>query len=209
MPPRRHCQCLHPDSLGCTAAAIQGSDLSPLLLETDGDRDVLPLAAGRSRKPEYQGYTLVEVAVDSGAAASAIPERCLPDHPVRPSEGPRNGVHYLAANGGRIPNQGEMVFEFLTKERHRGHIAFQVADVKRPLLAVSTLTKAGYDVTFGPGGGQVVNRGSGKRMSFAKCDGIYVLELLIAPARLPQSVPDGQGGTDFPRQGPAAGCSNP
>ena len=46
--------------------------------------------------------------------------------------GSRNGVHYLSANGGRIPNQGEMQLVFLTKERHRCHIVFQVADIKRP-----------------------------------------------------------------------------
>ena len=199
MPPREHCQCLHPSECGPV--------LHPLLLEDhERDRCVFPLDAGPPRKPEYAGHTMVEVAVDSGAAASVMPESFLPDHPVRPSEGSVSGVHYLAANGGRIPNQGQMTLEFLTRERHKGRIAFQVADVKRPLLAVSTLTKAGYDVTFGANGGQVVNRESGKQMSFAKRDGIYVLELLIAPARLPQSVPDGPGGADFPRQG--AGCAN-
>ena len=128
----------------------------------------------------------MEVAVDSGAAASVIPERCLPDHPVRPSEGSRNGVHDLAANGGRIPNQGEMTFDFVTQERHRGHIAFQVADVKRPLLAVSTLVRAGNDITFGPSGGTIAHRKSGRNTPFVKRDGIYVLEIMVAPAaRLP------------------------
>ena len=53
--------------------------------------------------------------MDSGAAASVIPERCVPDHPVLPSEGSRYGVHYLSANGGRIPNQGEVKLDFLTR----------------------------------------------------------------------------------------------
>ena len=161
------------------------------------------MAAGPPRKPEYQGYTRVEVAVDSGAAASVLPDRCLPNHPVKPSEGSRNGVHYLAANGGRIPNQGEMVLDFITKERHRGHIAFQVADVKRPLLAVSTLARSGNDVVFTEGGGTIVHRKTGRKTTFAKKDGIYVLEILVAPADPAPS--DGPGGTGFARQGPAAG----
>ena len=198
MPPRKHCRCLHPGSPRCSGAAAAGSELSPLLLETDGDRDVLPLAAGPARKPEYEGYTKVEVAVDSGAAASVMPERCLPDHPVRPSEGSRNGVHYLSANGGRIPNQGEVKLNFITRERHRCNIAFQVADVKRPLLAVSTLTRAGNDVIFDATGGKIINRKTKRTMSFVKRDGIYVLEILVAPPA--------RGEAGFARQGPAAGA---
>ena len=93
MPPRGQCQCLHPG--GCNPS------LNPLRLEDDErDRCIFPLDAGLPRKPEYAGYTKVEVAVDSGAAASVMPEACLPDHPVRPNEGSANGVHYLSANGG-------------------------------------------------------------------------------------------------------------
>ena len=141
----------------------------------------------------------MEVAVDSGAAASVLPERCLPEHPVKPSEGSRSGVHYLAANGGRIPNQGEMALDFVTKERYRGHIAFQVADVKRPLLAVSTLAKSGNEVTFSENGGTITHRRTGRKTTFVKKDGIYVLEILVAPATA-----GGPGGTDFARQGLAA-----
>ena len=65
MPPRKHCQCLHPDPSGCTVAAIQEQDLSPLLLETDGDQAILPLGAGRPWQPVFEGYTKVEAAVDS------------------------------------------------------------------------------------------------------------------------------------------------
>ena len=154
MPPRKQCRCLHPEPSGCSIAAVQRSDLAPLLLETGGDRDILPLGAGRRRRPEYEGYTKVEVAVDSGAAASVIPERCLPDHPVLPSEGSRNGALPVGQRG-RIPNQGEMVLGFLAQERHRCHIAFQVADAKRPLLAVSALARAGNEVTCNASGGRM------------------------------------------------------
>ena len=91
------------------------------------------------------------------------------------------GMHYLSANGGRIPNQGEVKLNFITRERHRCNIDFQVADVKRPLLAVSTLTRAGNDVTFDADGGKIINRKTKRTMSFVKRDGIYVLEILVAP----------------------------
>ena len=73
--------------------------------------------------------------------------------------------------------------DFLTQERQRGRITFQVADVKRPLLAVSTLTRAGNGATFGTNGGNIVNRRTGTSMSFVKRDGIYILELMVAPRR--------------------------
>ena len=38
-----------------------------------GGQDILPLGAGRPRKPEFEGYTKVEVVVGSGAAASIMP----------------------------------------------------------------------------------------------------------------------------------------
>ena len=90
-------------------------------------------------------------------------------------------MHYLSTNGDLIPNQGEMKVDFLTQERQRGRITFQVADVKRPLLAVSTLTRAGNDATFGANGGKIVNRRFGACMSFVKRDGIYILELMVVP----------------------------
>ena len=198
MPPRKHCRCL---GCGVGSQPAAEADLAPLLLETDGDQDIMPLREGRHRRPEYERYTKLEVAVDSGAAASVMPERCLPDHPVVPSEGSRNGVHYLSANGGRIPNQGEMQLDFITKERHRCHIAFQVADVKRPLLAVSTLTRAGNDVSFNASGGTITNKKTGRSMSFVKRDGIYILEIMVAPPTA------GGGSRGFARPGTAARAS--
>ena len=71
---------------------------------------------------------------------------------------------------------------FVTKEQHRCRITFQVANAKRPPLAVGALTKAGNDVHFTANGGQIVNRRTKRVISFTKIDGIYVLELLMAPA---------------------------
>ena len=65
--------------------------------------------------------------------------------------------------------------------QHRCHIVFQVANVKRPLLAVSTLTRAGNHVSFGPRGGEIRNTRTGRNISFVRRDGIYVLEILVAP----------------------------
>eukprot|EP00969_Alexandrium_andersonii_P086075 3794804-Alexandrium_andersonii.AAC.1 len=41
----------------------------------------------------------------------------------------------MAADGGRIPNLGEVEVGFFAKEQHRRRIRFQAAAVKRPLSA--------------------------------------------------------------------------
>ena len=152
-----------------------------LLAEADEQPELMPLQEGRPFKPEYVGYTKVQVAIDAGAAASVMPEWLLRGHTALPSEGSKKGVQYLAADGGRIPNLGEVHLGFLTKEQHRCRITFQVANVKRPLLAVGTLTKAGNDLHFTASGGQIVNRRTKRIINFTKVDGIYVLELLMGP----------------------------
>ena len=87
----------------------------------------------------------------------------------------------MAADGGRIPNLGEIEVGFLTKEKHRCRMMFQVAHVKRPLLAVSTLTRSGNDVNFKAEGGTITNRKTGRVIAFAKKGGVYVLEVMVAP----------------------------
>eukprot|EP00969_Alexandrium_andersonii_P137204 6068501-Alexandrium_andersonii.AAC.1 len=67
----------------------------------------MPLQEGRQFKPEYAGYARARVAVDSGAAASIVPERLLGNRRVLESEGSREGARYLAADGGRVANLGE------------------------------------------------------------------------------------------------------
>eukprot|EP00969_Alexandrium_andersonii_P358277 15450646-Alexandrium_andersonii.AAC.1 len=63
--------------------------------------------SGRPLKPEFEGYTKVQVAIDSGAAASVMPERLLAGHPMAHGEAYKRGARYQAADGGRIPNLGE------------------------------------------------------------------------------------------------------
>eukprot|EP00969_Alexandrium_andersonii_P285910 12640630-Alexandrium_andersonii.AAC.1 len=48
---------------------------------------LLPLQEGHQTKPEFTGYARLQVANDSGAAASVIPERLLQGHRKVPSEG--------------------------------------------------------------------------------------------------------------------------
>eukprot|EP00969_Alexandrium_andersonii_P090199 3983109-Alexandrium_andersonii.AAC.1 len=69
---------------------------------------LMPLQEGRKMKPEFEGFTKLQVAIDAGVAASVIPERLLEGRRAVPSEGPKKGVRYLPADGGGIPDRGEV-----------------------------------------------------------------------------------------------------
>ena len=158
--------------------------LTPLYPEDDTNQPVYQLkelAMAKPTKDEFRGYRKMEVMVDSGAAATVIPERLLPDHPVRSGEASRRGVHYLAADGGRIPNLGEIDIKFVTREGHRSNLTFQAADVSKPILSVHDLTMAGNDVSFNPAGGVIRHKKTGRQTAFRKVGGVYILEVLVAP----------------------------
>eukprot|EP00969_Alexandrium_andersonii_P023903 1043253-Alexandrium_andersonii.AAC.1 len=69
-------------------------------------------------KPEYDGYVEAQLAIDSGAAASVVPERLLGGHEVVAGEAAQKGARYLAADGGRAPDLGEAELGFVAKGRH-------------------------------------------------------------------------------------------
>ena len=72
------------------------------------------------------------ITVDSGAADNVLPRRLLRGKTkVRPSEASREGVHYIAATGARIPNEGDR-----TCEGQPFSWLFQVAEVNKIFASV-------------------------------------------------------------------------
>ena len=67
---------------------------------------------------------------------------------VRPSDASRAGVHYVVANNGRIPNEGEADFAFQTRDGKHMSWLFQIAEVNKTLASVSALVDAGHRVVF-------------------------------------------------------------
>ena len=88
------------------------------------------------------------MAVDSGAADNVMPRRILRNRAKlsRPSQASRAGIHYVAANDGRIRNEGEAEFEFETKEGNQCSWTFQIAEVNKVLAAVSARVDANHRV---------------------------------------------------------------
>ena len=89
------------------------------------------------------------ITVDSGAADNVMPRRMLRGrNKIRPSPASRAGVHYVVANDGRIPNEGEADFQFQTQDGKPLSWLFQIAEVNKTLAAVSALVDAGHRVVF-------------------------------------------------------------
>ena len=77
-------------------------------------------------------------------------------------------MEYVCADGGRIPNLGEKSVGGLSDEGQKLAITFQVANVDRPLIAVSKLTAAGHDVWFGKTYGVITNGTTGQSTQLTK-----------------------------------------
>ena len=89
------------------------------------------------------------ITMDSGAAHMVMPKRMIRNKKlIRPSPASRAGVHYVAANDGRIPNEGETDFKFKTKEGQDKNWKFQIAEVNKALGAISYLVGEGYRIVF-------------------------------------------------------------
>ena len=152
-----------------------------------GEVEVEKAEAGSQRwlaqlKQEYKDCRFIEVMIDSGAAESVIPPR-LVNAPVVQGQAAKDGVQYTTADGGRIPNLGEQQLDVFTKEGHECGLKFQVADVRKPLLAVTQLTAAGNEVHLQKDGGRIVNRNTGRTINFIRKDDVYVLGMWVRGAR--------------------------
>ena len=89
---------------------------------------------------EHMEY--LDVTVDSGATDSVMDKSKVPSCPVRPSEGSRRGVNYVAAAGKVIPNEGEKRLRVITEEGHGCNLKMQITAVNKALLSVSKVCDA-------------------------------------------------------------------
>jgi hypothetical protein len=140
-----------------TAGLSTGDDPVPTCSDEDITCDRPLLTAQRDRKyhppARKVGSRRLKMArgitVDSGAADNVMPRSTLRRWmKVRQSEASRAGVHYVAANGARIANEGEADFAFQDKDGKRHSWVFQVADVNKVLASVSAMVDAGHRVVF-------------------------------------------------------------
>ena len=115
------------------------------LFPCDLDSDAAPF------DPGCEGLTrLPDITMDSGAAISVANHEHFPGSIVVPSNGSRQGQKFVAASakGSPIDNRGQFSSELLIETGELGRLNFADADVRKPLLAVSSCNAKGNPVHF-------------------------------------------------------------
>jgi hypothetical protein len=135
-------------------------------------------------------------ALDSGAGEHVCGPDDIAGFAIRESAGSKTGKHFLAANGDRIANLGEVPLTMRSKEGAKFGSTFQVADVTRPLYSVGRMCDAGCTVSFTKDLA-VVKKGDQTMVTFKRSGGHYIADLEIL-----DEVADSGGSTaPFQRQG--------
>ena len=124
------------------------------------------------------GAVLIVAVVDSGAADS-VAKAGTSKGKVLPSTMSKAGRKYRGPDGTQIPNEGQQDVQFISDEGHKCGMTWQIANVERPLIAVSHLSAAGNEVTFSKTGGKIVNNTTGKVINFQRKGGVYILRMWV------------------------------
>jgi len=169
----------------------------PLTIADDPSRGDLPPNAIAWRDESHPQWVRVRSVMDSGAAQSVAPPSMAPGVSIEASPGSQRGQHYVSASGGRLPNMGQQKLRVQTNEGREAMVLYQVAEVSRPLTAVSQTCDHGNWVVYTPHGGFIYNLATGGETNFERRGGIYELDLWVNEADLSGGSPS----TGFPRQG--------
>ena len=105
----------------------------------DLDSDVAPNRGLTEREP----WT-----VDSGASQSVASRTSFPSAVVRESPGSKRGQTYKGPGSDVIKNEGELDALSVLEPGTKAKVCFQVAEVRKPLLAVSSLVDKGNMTVF-------------------------------------------------------------
>lgn len=108
------------------------------------------------------------VIIDSGAAASVLPEKWCSHVQVMSTEASRKGEHYTTANWGNMFFRGEKTITITSREGHLRNMKFTSFDVKRAIGSVSAICKQGHTAVFNapvhPDGSYIYHIRSGERV---------------------------------------------
>ena len=129
-----------------------------------------------------------EVVLDSGAADHVTDNVDAPGYSVSPSPGSKAGRSFIAANGGKIPNRGQMTPSLKTESGQEIDSTFQVCKTNRPLWSVGKICDTGCKVAFSADKAEVVQEKTGRSVcSFQREGGLYVSKLSLTPPDAPSS----------------------
>ena len=157
---------------------------------------VLPNGEVHVAQSEVQRYVTMEVVLDSGAGAHVANRRHVPGYKVEPSQLSKLGAAFVAADGGKIENQGEALLSLITSDsKGTGHAVkanFQIADATRALWSVGLICDSGLQVTFAAMSASILDKKGREICHFERRHGLY-----IATVKLENPLHE-----SFGRQGP-------
>ena len=82
------------------------------------------------------------------ASDNVMARRHLKGYTVKPSAGSKRGQRWGSASGHAIANEGEVLYKFMVESGAVNKGRTQVGEVRRPLAAVSQLTKDQRNIVF-------------------------------------------------------------
>ena len=108
---------------------------------------------GTAHMKEDGRYEEIKITADSGAVDHVAPRSLAKGVPICETKASRQGVHYIAANGSEIRNEGEKKICGYTDNGKPINMTWQIAGVKKPLASIGRICDAGNVATFTDKGG--------------------------------------------------------
>ena len=125
-----------------------------------------------------------EALLDAGAEDHVCETSDAPGYGTEESDGSRQGKCFLAANGERIPNRGQLRLNLMSGDVPVAS-TFRVARVTRPLFSVAKMADAGFKVTFDKTQAEVTDVRTNRAVArFPRRGGLYVSQMVL---RAPES----------------------
>ena len=113
--------------------------------------DGLPVLELNSFEPntgERAQYDQVDITMDSGAGDPVANPKHFPGCILTDSPGSLAGQQYVGPSGEKIPNQGQFVVPMRIEDGRHVNTTYQAAQVRKPLMAVSSVNDKGNLVLF-------------------------------------------------------------
>ena len=122
---------------------------------------------------------VIEIALDSGAVDHVMNRCDIPGHDVRSSNGSMRGLHFVAANGDTIDNEGEATLNLWPEETQVPlQSTFQIAAVSRPLYSASKVTDLGCTISMDKASA-IVSKNGRPIAKFLRKRGLYLCKMTL------------------------------
>ena len=167
----------HVSHSGLARAPVIGTSVPPVAkLGSLGIRMPAGLESVEEVAPEWEE---IEMAVDSGASGSVVPEDILNGVETVEGKAKKMGVQYEVADGTLIPSLGEKKHVAASDAGVARHMKSQVCEVNKALLSVHRCVQAGNKVVFAASGSYIEDEASGETMPLTEKGGMYMLRLWV------------------------------